>query len=331
MATTNSTDYTLISAKLEGYANAFLPEMNPLMKLGVVRVDQNPFFAQQGGNSFTVRKHIYDSGAWAAPVIDTAVTASAITSVNEKGVVCRRVNRWGINWAALLASGDSTAIADYARIAAHNFSLNLDKAYLYYLLPGLFASGGALADTSSYVVDQSTVTLDVASIVKAQGYLGERMGMLDTLITHPTTYANSQLNELVTGTENYDLIREYQETGVTYKGMFGGLRVILDSNCYNTGGVYYSYVLGQGSLYLGWQQPMKMSTYYREEYAGGTDYVQYSAAYGAHVPGTTWNTTDPTGIGGATDAQLATVGDWTTTTSVSRGEILAACILSKEA
>lgn len=82
MAASTAANKEITSKVIEGYVRAFLPEQLSLLQSGVVRMDSNPGFsaAAEGGNTYIIKGRTYDATADAAPVADTDLSVTALSS-----------------------------------------------------------------------------------------------------------------------------------------------------------------------------------------------------------------------------------------------------------
>lgn len=325
MAATTVGDYQLTAKIIEGYLQAYLPEDLPLIKAGLVTVDTDaPKFAS--GNTWEVKSRKYDSTVASTPVAATDATVRSLSTGKQIGVVLRRGVPYGVEKFSAQAGGDSIEAfaADAARVMLHNANLTINSSFQTDLFPGLFAASGTLVDT--HVVDNGTA-LSTKDFADAELLIGERAALLDSYIIHPTQYHKRKLADYVDfDQKDYELAREYSMTGKTYAGRMGGRRVFLDSTCYNDGTTYWSYLVGPGALGLGFQMGVTVEYDYLMLTGMGTHVWQYTMSYAPYVNKVSFTGTAPTGIGGATAANLSTVGNWTKITNTDASEIPIVCI-----
>lgn len=328
-AATTATSYTELANHLNGYVPAFLPEQLSLVNSGVFAVDRSANFPV-GGAEFIVRKHTRDVSDWRTPVAATDSVIDGITAANEKGVIFRRYKALGDEDFSRLSSGDFNAMEDIARIHTHNAGYNTENQG-WGLLAGLFGTGGPFTSgaTIDLTVEHSSNGMSAAFISEAKKKMGENTGGFEFLFMHSNVYYGSEIEALTTPDLNETLMAEFQNSGMTYAGKYGGFKVILNDRVYKTGvaGTYDSYLFKRGAALLSYQNPGLVFRAFRDERsAAGTDVLQYNIAASMHVPGTTWTGATPSGLGGVTDAALATGSNWGTRTGLTVAECGIVCI-----
>ena len=320
MAATTATDLQVLGRIIEGYMAAHAPEQFSLISSGIVTVDTNPPFsaANDGGNAFTVKGWINDTSDDQTPTANVDMTPVALTSYAMKGVVLRRAKVYGLEVFSALAGGVGSAAwgQQAARTISHNVNLNLEKRAFQKLIPALTnTTNGCLRSTN--VVDNSEYAFDMVFIQQAFEKMGENVDLLNRVIMHPTVYYKNRISQLLESRANntaQDIDAQNALARTTFVGNLpGGIPLFLNGRLYNSGGVYDTIVAGPGAITYSVQMANSVVAWRDERLAGGTDLVKYMNAYSIHVNGTTWNTTDPSGLGGVSDSDLATATNWTTT------------------
>lgn len=326
MAGTTSTNYTEVVTLVQPYVNAFLDETLTLVNSGAVQKDTNPAFIPQG-TTFTARyRNFFTTSGWRAPVANQDTTIDNWSGNNETGVIYRRYKDVGIEDFAALSSGDKTSAPDVARMIVHDYNLSTENQIVG-LLGAMFKSGGALEST--HIVDATGSPIAPQNISQARAKMGEFGAGFGFLFMHSAVFYNSELQALVNANAaDPNLIREFQTSGMTYAGRYGGMNVILNDRLYNATNVYDTYLVRPGAILLAYQMAPKFVAYYDNRLAAGTDVTGYRCASAVHIPGVTWNTTAPSGIAGATDAEIATAANWAKRTGADNKEIGIVCIKS---
>lgn len=333
MAASTAADYPLIAKTVEGYVRANFSHRMSLLTSGAMGTI--PVGNLSYGNTWQVRGRVEYHNAWQTPTAATDLTVNDLSTYKDIGVILRRADAFGIEDAAAVAAGDTQAIADVGNIALDSYQYNLETSVFTYLLPGLFNTGGPLADTDYWKVETGT-PFDQGAISLAYKLLKGEGGAMNILLMHPDVFYGNQLNLLTTGTD-YAARAEFARLGINYGGMLGGSMVVINKLIYNSGGVYHSYLVRPGGMVLGYQKTFGTEAYRDVLLAGGTDVLKYDVYYCAHVPGTSFTGTAPTVIGGATDAAIATGSNWSlradqdAAQAVQPGEIGVICIETTEA
>ena len=328
MAATTITDYTVVAKLVEAYLAANFTHRGSLMQSGIIGTIPGADLAY--GNTWSVRGDIQYHTRWQVPTAAVDLTVNAISHFSETGVIQRPGEALGFEDLARVAAGDTNALARVGGIVADSIIYNTEYTFLQKLVPGLFLTGGPF-DSDTYMVATGspfdTGGADVASARKLHGQNGSNLSIL---LMHSTVYYNAAINTVVTGLD-YNTIQEFNKLGIIYGGMYNGAVVILNDLCYNSAGVYHSYLCRPGALTLGYQKDFGTESFRDPLLAGGTDIVKYAAAYCAHVPGASWTGTVPTVIGGVTDAAMVTGSNWTARTSITASEIGIVAIETTEA
>ena len=316
MAATTATNLQVVTQIVGGYAPVFFDEVFTLRNTGVLRVDTSPSFPTAGTNTYTQRGLYYTTSAAQTPAANTDLTVNALSSNTQIGVMRRRGDAFGLETLAALAGGaDPDAVAQQiARVMANQAAYDLEQVVLTQLVAGVFATNGTIAATN--VVDHSGVKFDLTYITEAMALIGERSGLFDRIVMHPTLYWKNRINEQLTAQPNNTIsqVQDAAAFATTYAGSIGNMAVFLNSRLYNSGGVYVTLLSGSGAnapLYLG------VETNFNVEYdrqilkAGGTDVWKYTHSHSPAVAAVSFTGTAPTGIAGVTDAALALSTNWT--------------------
>ena len=328
MAAGTITDYNLVTELIDGMAPVVLTANLSLVRSGVMSTTFDGItFPISQGNTWSVRGYTQRTDDWSTPVAATDMTVNNIDSYKDVGVILRRGDALGVEDVSRYAGGDpENALAtDMARIIGHQAAINFERTFFEGVLLGLFNTSGCLRD-SHVVVAQSALT--AGDFTDALWAVGENGGQYSLAMMHSKVFKNYQKNELV----NYsDVARmTFMQMGMSYGGTIGGVPVVLNDRVYNSSNTYHTYLFKPNSLFLAFQRDMNIEYDRQVLKAGGTDVWKYLPYFSPHVPGTTFSGTAPTGVGGATDANLYTVGNWSKRTGVDNSQIGVVCIESTE-
>jgi hypothetical protein len=197
---------------------------------------------------------------------------------------------------------------------ANQAAYDVEQAVLTQLLAGVFSTDGTIATTN--VLDKSGVKFDVSFVTEAMALVGERSGLFNRIVMHPTLYWKLRINELLTSQPNNTIsqVQDAAQYATTYAGSIGNFAIFLNSRMYNTGGVYTTLLSGSGPnapLYLGIERDFMVEYDRQILKAGGTDVWKYTHSHSPAVSAVSFTGSAPTGIGGVTDAALALYTNWT--------------------
>jgi hypothetical protein len=201
--------------------------------------------------------------------------------------------------------------------------VNVETEFLD-MIDGMFESGGALVTT--HIVDATGTAISPTNVMQAKKKYGEKAGGLGVMLMHPNVFYDSEIAALTSNPTDFDTLRAVQETGSAYMGNYAGMKVILNERVGVSGSTYNTYLIRPGALLIAGD--INFEIYRDPRLAAGTWVRRYVFAGSMHVFGVTWNTTEPSGLGGATDAAIATAASWAKRTGADNDEIGIVCIKS---
>ncbi|SFJ83153.1 major capsid protein [Thermoflavimicrobium dichotomicum] len=230
-----------------------------------------------------------------------ALTPGKITAGQDQAVILRRGRAWGANDLAANLAGDDPmrAIGD---LVASYWARMLQKA-LIATLEGVFAS----ASMASNVHDISGETGDAATIsgatfIDAVQKLGDAKTQLSGVMIHSAVEAALAKKELI------QYIRPSE--GSTEVPFYMGKRVIVDDSLPVNGGVYTTYIFGQGAIAYGNGNPVGfVATETDRDSLAGEDYLINRKTYILHPRGVAFTSAAVTGSS-PTNAELANGANW---------------------
>ena len=324
MAATTAADVQVIQKLIGGYAGMYLPEKLSLVASGVARAQGGTL---PDGNTFIKRGFKPYTGLGTVPVAGTDATIRALGTYNQVGVIARRGDVYGLEDVAGLAGGITSQEFQMQAGAniAHNAGLTIETEIFTYQLPAIFGSTGTLYST--HTVDNSGSAFDYFMLEQAKAKMGESAGLFDTLIIHPDQFYGKKIQALTSAPE-WELLSQYNQTGVTYAGTLAGLRVILNERVYNSAGVYHSYVCAAGAIDLEYQEQLHVEIARLPLKAMGTDVLVWRVAYSPTVGKVSFAGTAPTGVAGASTSDLGTVGNWSLVTGAHKSQTPMVAIIS---
>lgn len=316
MALNTVGDYTLVNKLIPGYAAPALTKNLSLLNAGVLQSATIGGLGE-GGNLWQVRGYKEYTTHWTRAVAATDRTIKTIGTYTDKGAILRAGDSFGVEDVSRFAGGDGeNAYAQFiGGQIGQSAGLGTEVSIFTYELPGLFLASGILR--SSHLIE-SDGTLSPTDVIDAKAVPGEQGGRFTKMFMHSDVHAEYEKNELISYSDVAR--REYMEKGLTYGGRIGGLDVIINDRCYNSGSTYHTYLMAPGSIFLGVQRGLLVEYERLPRMAGGSDVWTYSLYISPHVLGTSYTGT-ATGLAGVTDAELATVGNWTKRSGITDGEI----------
>lgn len=332
MAATAAGNLVYTTRLVDTYLPLYVDEVFSAMNTGMIQVDNNPPFPAAGVNSFSIPTLYHTTAAAQTPTANTAVTVNNLATGTMIGVVRRRAEALGIeDLGAKAGSADPDMLArEIARVLAKQYQYDIETALFTYLIQGVF--GGATSPLySSHCIDKSGETWDPKWISDAMAVFGEHIGLVNGIMMHPTFFWSMRVNEYLTAQANTTGADNPALLGMlsTYVGNIGSLRVFLNERCYNTGGVYDTYVFGSNAVYMGIEEAYNVE-YDRDVLkAAGTDIWKARWSNCVHIPGVSFTGSAPSVAGGVTDAALATAGNWTAVTGAAAAQTPLVVIKSK--
>ena len=182
-----------------------------------------------------------------------------ITSGQDKAVLLMRGKAWGANDLARALSGDDPMAAIGDLVAGYWVRRMQDA--LISILTGVFASPsmvGNVLDISGQQAPDNAI--NASTFIDAQQLLGDAKDRLTGVMMHSAVEASLIKQNLIT----WDVI----EGGTTRVKRFLGKRVIVDDRCPAAGGVYTTYLFGEGAIAYGNGNPPVPTETDRDSLAG---------------------------------------------------------------
>jgi hypothetical protein len=250
----------------------------------------------------------------------TSLTPGKITADKQVGVILHRGRAFESRDLAALAAGADPMAAIGAKVA--DYVANQRQKDLIKCLEGVFGgltsnSGAAFAPVS---FDLSGMTaLGPRQVAKARALLGDQGDKLVAVALHSAVYydlVERKAIDYVTATEaRQTALGTAQDAfagsiAAAYGGdnavpLYMGLRVIVSDDLVPTSTNYPVYFFTQGAIASGEQMGMQTET--DRDILAKSDAMSIDLHYCYHPVGAKWNTATPN----PTQAQLATIGNWT--------------------
>ena len=231
------------------------------------------------------------------------LTANKITSNKDVSVTLRRAMMWSATdlSAALAGSDPMAAIGD---LAAGFWARDMQKE-LINLLTGVFAA----STMANHVLDVSAAegagaNISASVFIDALQKLGDAQGNLTAVVMHSATKSYLKKQNLIT--------TERDSTSVEFEA-YQGRRVIVDDGCPVAGGVYTTYLFGQGAIALGNGNPVGFvaTEVDRDKKKGsGVDYLINRRTFILHPRGIAYQKASQTNVETPTREELAKATNW---------------------
>jgi hypothetical protein len=245
----------------------------------------------------------------------TSLSPSKITADKQVGVILHRGRAWEARDLAALAAGSDPMAAIGAKVA--DYVANQRQKDLIKCLEGVFGAltGSDSPAFSALRFDTSGMTaLGPRQVAKARSLLGDQGDKLTAVAMHSAVYYDLVERKAIDYVSTADARgTTTTQSGGTIAGAYGevsvptymGLRVIVSDDLAPTSTNYPVYFFTQGAIASGEQMAMETET--DRDILAKSDAMSIDLHYTYHPVGAKWNvsTTNPT------QAQLATVGNWT--------------------
>lgn len=231
------------------------------------------------------------------------LTANKITSNKDVSVTIRRAMMWSATdlSAALAGSDPMAAIGD---LAAGFWARDMQKE-LINLLTGVFSA----STMANHVLDVSAergagANISASVFIDALQKLGDAQGNLTAVVMHSATKSYLKKQNLIT--------TERDSTSVEFEA-YQGRRVIVDDGCPVSGGVYTTYLFGQGAIALGNGNPVGFvaTEVDRDKKKGsGVDYLINRRTFILHPRGIAYQKASQANVETPTRKELAKATNW---------------------
>ena len=218
-------------------------ELSALVRSGIIVKDKElDALAKSGGRLINMPFWKDLTGDDEVLTDDGALTPGKITSGQDIACLLMRGKAWSVNDLAKALSGDDPmrAIGD---LVAEYWARRKQKVLLS-ILKGIFASSsmsGNIHDISS--LDSGNEKISGASFIEAKNKLGDASDKLTAVMMHSATFTSLEQQNLISYIPNSQGVVEFP----TYMNK----RVIVDDGCPESGGVYTTYLFGEGAIGAG--------------------------------------------------------------------------------
>ncbi len=249
-----------------------------------------PFFEDLQGDSENVTE-------------GTDLTAKKITSNKDVSTTIRRAAMWSATdlSAALAGADPMAAIGD---LVAGFWARDMQKE-LINILNGVFAATtmtGHVLDVSAE--EGAAANISASVFIDGLQMLGDAQGNLTAVAMHSAVKSYLKKQNLITTQRDSNSV-EFE----TYQDR----RVIVDDGCPYSGGVYTTYLFGNGAIAFGNGNPVGFvaTEVDRDKKKGsGVDYLINRRTFILHPRGVQWTNSSRAAVESPTRAELANKANW---------------------
>lgn len=249
-----------------------------------------PFFEDLQGDSENVTE-------------GTDLTAKKITSNKDVSTTIRRAAMWSAtDLSAALAGADP--MAAIGNLVAGFWARDMQKE-LINILNGVFAA----TTMTNHVLDVSTeegaaANISASVFIDGLQMLGDAQSQLTAVAMHSAVKSYLKKQNLITTQRDSNSV-EFE----TYQDR----RVIVDDGCPYSGGVYTTYLFGNGAIAFGNGNPVGFvaTEVDRDKKKGsGVDYLINRRTFILHPRGVQWTNSSRAAVESPTRAELANKANW---------------------
>lgn len=249
-----------------------------------------PFFEDLQGDSENVTE-------------DTDLTAKKITSNKDVSTTIRRAAMWSAtDLSAALAGADP--MAAIGNLVAGFWARDMQKE-LINILNGVFAATTMTNHVLDVSVEEGAAANISASVfIDGLQMLGDAQSQLTAVAMHSAVKSYLKKQNLITTQRDSNSV-EFE----TYQDR----RVIVDDGCPYSGGVYTTYLFGNGAIAFGNGNPVGFvaTEVDRDKKKGsGVDYLINRRTFILHPRGVQWTNSSRAAVESPTRAELANKANW---------------------
>lgn len=247
------------------------------------------------------------------------LTAKKIASNEDVSTTIRKANMWSATdlSAALSGADPMAAIGDLVA----GYWARENQRILIKILSGVFGTYDANPNPDSdgshdyktplkdHILDITNMTnaaakISASSFIDACQLLGDAQGQLTAVAMHSATKAYLK---------KQNLIQTERDSNSVEFDTYQGRKVVVDDGCPSIGGVYTTYLFGQGAVALGNGNPngFKATELDRDKKKGsGVDYLINRKTFIMHPRGIAWQNLVREHIETPSEAELANAKNW---------------------
>lgn len=227
------------------------------------------------------------------------LTVNAITAGQDQARLHMRGRAWGVNDLATALSGDDPMSVIGSKVA--KYWMGERSKAVFKSLKGIETT---LAGSNVYDISGNTGTdaiISAESVLDAKQKLGDNAEKLTGIAVHSATYTKLQKANLI------DYIPD-SESNIELPYYMKKYRIIVDDQCPVVGGVYTTYMFGQGAFGLGNGAAPTPTESDRDSLAG-EDILINRQHFVLHPRGVKWTESSVAGKT-PTFAEMATGANW---------------------
>lgn len=228
-----------------------------------------------------------------------SLTPEKITANQDAAALLMRGKAWSTNDLAKALSGDDPMKAIGDLVAA--YWARMEQKTLINMLAGAMGAANMTGNVHniSALVD-TAANISGITLLDAKSKLGDSADKLTAIAMHSLVYTSLQKQNLIVYIPN--------SQGVVNIPTYMGYRVIVDDGCPVAGGVYTTYLFGQGAIGLGnGSAPVPTET--DRDSLAGDDILINRRHFLLHPRGIAFTNAAVAGSS-PTNAELATIGNW---------------------
>ena len=234
---------------------------------------------------------------------DTDLTAKKITSNKDVSTTIRRAAMWSAtDLSAALAGADP--MAAIGNLVAGFWARDMQKE-LINILNGVFAATTMTNHVLDVSVEEGAAANISASVfIDGLQMLGDAQSQLTAVAMHSAVKSYLKKQNLITTQRDSNSV-EFE----TYQDR----RVIVDDGCPYSGGVYTTYLFGNGAIAFGNGNPVGFvaTEVDRDKKKGsGVDYLINRRTFILHPRGVQWTNSSRAAVESPTRAELANKANW---------------------
>lgn len=280
--------------------------------------------------TYTVRSWAQDHTTWTTPTAGSDISPAAGTTYNTTSPLIRRVHSRYFPQGEMIAVGlgnDAGALEQEGMILGDNFSYNVQNHLFAGVLSGAFnATNGSLTGTHLY--DMSSSAFKWSYVMKQANVYGNP-GKLRYAIVHTDIAGCSEIysnldpeHGVINSTSPQRIFPD-----ANYVGQLNGVHIFsTDDAALKASTVYSTYLFGDNSIYLDYQENPNAEIWEDKKDSGGSWLSKYRIAFGMGIWGLTYAGATPSVLGGATIATVGTGASWTKIASVPNNQISVHCV-----
>lgn len=290
-------------------------ELSALVQCGII-TNNSEFDALASQAAPTVNMPFFeDLTGESEQIIEGAdLEDNKITSNKDVAAIIRRAKMWSAtDLSAALAGKDP--MGAIAMLVAQFWVRDLQKE-LIAVLNGIFGTipaeeegGTAVTRLASNLLDISSMNGNAANwsgkaFIDAEQRLGDAKAQLTGVVMHSATEAYLK---------KQNLIETVQPSNDVSFGVYQGKRVIVDDGCPVSGGVYTTYLFGNGAIALGNGSPagfVATETDRAKRKGSGVDYLINRKTMILHPRGIAWQNVNVAKTEGPSRTEIANPANW---------------------